>query len=131
LQRLDTGFDLAQVVAEYSSLRDAILEVWEGEMLPLPERGSTRVLHQAIDQSITLSIERFTDEQIRAARALDRIATASLESQDLDDLLRRFLLVLTETMPTVDTAAILLRTGDVLQLRAAVGLLREVELGFS
>ena len=131
LQRLDTGFDLAQVVAEFSLLRDAILELWEREILPLADGGSTRILHRAIDQSISLSIERFSDEQTRATRALDRIATASLESQDLDDLLRRFLTVLTETMPTVDTAAILLRTGDVLRLQAAVGLLREVELGFS
>jgi len=131
LQRLDTGFDLAQVVAEYSLLRDAILELWERESLSLSETGSTRILHRAIDRSICLSIERFSDEQIRAARALDRIATASLESHDLDDLLRRLLIVLTETMPAVDTAAILLRTGDVLRVRAAVGLQREVELGFS
>jgi signal transduction histidine kinase len=131
LERMESGFDLAQVVAEYSLLRDAILELWERETLPPSERGSTRMLHQAIDQSISLSIERFTDEQIRAARALDRIATASLESHDLDDLLERLLVVVTETLPAVDTAAILLRTGDHLRVQAAVGLQREVELGFS
>jgi signal transduction histidine kinase len=130
-QRLDTGFDLGQVVAEYSLLRDSILELWERERMPLSEKGATRILHRAIDQSISLSVERFTDAQIRTARALDRIATASLESHDLDDLLRRLLLVVTETMPAVDTAAILLRTGDALTVRAAVGLEREVELGFS
>jgi len=129
--RLDSGFDLGQVVAEYSLLRDAILELWERETLPLSERGTTRILHRAIDQSISLSVERFTDAQIRAARALDRIATASLESQDLDDLLRRLLVVVTETVPAVDTAAILLRAGDVLSVRAVVGLERDAELGLS
>jgi PAS domain S-box-containing protein len=129
-QRLDTGFDLRQVVAEYSLLRDAILELWERE--PVIDRNAARILHQAIDQSISLSVERFTQAQIRAARALDRIATASLESHDLDDLLRRLLLVLTETMPAVDTAAILLRTDDDrLELRAVVGLEPELARGFS
>jgi signal transduction histidine kinase/PAS domain-containing protein len=131
LQRLETGFDLAQVVAEYSLLRDAILELWEQEPISFLDRVAARVLHRAIDQAISLSVERFTHAQIRAARALDRIATASLESHDLDDLLRRFLLVFTETMPAVDTAAILLRTDDRLTVRAAVGLEREVEVGFS
>jgi PAS domain S-box-containing protein len=130
-QRLDTGFDLGQVVAEYSLLRDAILELWEREPLSFLDRSAARILHRAIDQSISLSVERFTQAQIRAARALDRIATASLESQDLDDLLRRLLMVLTETMPAVDTAAILLRRGDRLVTRAAVGLERDVERGFS
>jgi PAS domain S-box-containing protein len=128
-QRLDTGFDLRQVVDEYSLLRDAILELWERE--PVLDRSAARILHRAIDQSISLSVERFTQAQIRAARALDRIATASLESQDLDDLLRRLLLVLTETMPAVDTAAILLRADDALKVRAVVGLEPDLEHGFS
>jgi signal transduction histidine kinase len=130
-QRLETGFDLGQVVAEYSLLREAILELWEREAMPLTDRASMRVLHRAIDRSISLSVERFTQAQLRTARALDRIATASLESHDLEDLLRRLLVVMTETMPAVDTAAILLRSGDVLRVRAAVGLERDLELGFS
>jgi signal transduction histidine kinase/PAS domain-containing protein len=130
-QRLDTGFDLGQVVAEYSLLRDAILELWDQEPLSFLDKAACRVLHRAIDQCISLSVERFTRAQIRAARALDRIATASLESHDLDDLLRRLLLVLAETMPAVDAAAILLRAGEMLTVRAAVGLEGEVELGFT
>jgi PAS domain S-box-containing protein len=130
--RLDTGFDLAQVVAEYSLLRYAIVELWERAHAPFVDRDASLILHLAIDQSISLSVERFTEAQLRAGRALDRIATASLESHDLDDLLRRLLDVVLETMPAVDTAAILLREdGDMLRVRAAVGLEREVELGFS
>jgi PAS domain S-box-containing protein len=130
--RLDSGFNLGQVVAEYSLLRSAILELWERANVPLAERGSSLILHRAIDESISLSVEKFTQAQLRTGRALDRIATTSLESHDLDDLLRRLLAVVLETMPAVDTAAVLLREqGDSLRVRAAVGLEREVECGFS
>jgi PAS domain S-box-containing protein len=127
--RLDSGFNLAQVVAEYSLLRYAILALWERENVAAADRGGSLILHRTIDESISLSVERFVQAQVRAGRALDRIATASLESHDLDDLLRRLLDVVLETMSTVDTAAILLREGDLLRVRAAVGVEREVELG--
>ena len=71
------------------------------------------VLHRAIDRAISLSVERFAEAQGRAERALNRIANASLESHDLDDLLRRLLVVVIETVPAVDTAAILLREDGV------------------
>jgi len=129
--RLETGFDLGQVVVEYSLLREAILDLWERQTFPSPDKAAARFLHRAIDRSISLSVDRFAQAQSRAARALDRIATASLESRDLDDLLGKLLRVLIETMPAVDTAAILLRENDLLRVRAAVGLEREVELGFT
>jgi signal transduction histidine kinase/putative methionine-R-sulfoxide reductase with GAF domain len=130
-QRLDSGFDLGRVVTEYSLLRDAILELGEHDSTPVAEPGAVRILHRAIDRAISLSIDRFAGAQSRAAGALDRIANANLESRDLDDLLRRLLAVVIETMPAVDTAAILLREHDILRVRAAVGLEREVELGFT
>jgi PAS domain S-box-containing protein len=129
--RLDRGFDLAQVVSEYALLRDAVVHLWNEEETSAAERGAVRILHRAIDDSISFSVDRFTAAQTRAARALDQIATASLESADLDDLLRRLLLVLIETIPAVDTAAILLREGDSLRVRATVGLERDVDLGFA
>ena len=129
--RLDSGFDLGEVVVEYSLLRDAILEVRERDSTMAIDRGAVRILHRAIDRSISLSVERFAEGQGRAERALDRIANASLESRDLDDLLRRLLVVVIESVPAVDTAAILLREDSVLRVRAAVGLEREVELGFT
>lgn len=130
-QRLDTGFDLAQVVLEYSLLRDSILRLWEKEGSSPAARSGYRVLHRAIDDSISLSVDKFTSAQARAARALDRIATASLESQDLDDLLRRLLQVLIEMIPAIDTATILLRDGDLLRVKATVGLDGELDGDFS
>lgn len=130
-QRLDTGFDLAQVVLEYSLLRDSILRLWEKEGSAPAERTGSRVLHRAIDDSISLSVDKFTNAQARAAQALDRIATASLESQNVDELLRRLLLVLIEMIPAIDTATILLRDGDLLRVKATVGLDRELDEGFA
>src|SRR5205085_2161855 len=46
---------------------------------------------------------------------------------NLDELLQRLLHVMKETTAAVDTTAILLREGDLLRVRAAVGLGREVE----
>ena len=129
-QRLDSGFELGRVVVEYSLLRDAILELMDRDTAGV-DPGSVRILHRQIDQAISLSVERFAEVQGRAERALDRIANASLESHDLDDLLRRLLVLVIETVPAVDTAAILLREDGVLRVRAAVGLEREVELGFT
>ena len=131
VDRLDGGFDLSRVVVEYSLLRDAIMQLGQRERTAALDPSTVRSLHQAIDRAISLSVERFAEAQRRAQRALDRIANASLESQDLDDLLRKLLAVVTETVPAVDTAAILLRDDDLLKVRAAVGLDREVELGFT
>jgi len=131
VQRLDRGIELAEVVAEYSILRDTILHLWERAAAPASLLAATRVLHRAIDDCVATSIEQFTEVHDRAARALDRLASATLESRDLDDLLSRLLFVLLETMPAIDTAAILLREGDRLRVRAAAGLERDVETGWS
>lgn len=131
LQRLDRGFDLEQAVAEYRLLRDTVLRIWEREAPPGLRRGSVRPVNDAIDRAIELCVERFTETQQRTTEALDRIAAAGLESQDLDELLRRLLVALVDSMPQIDTTAILLREGDTFRVRAAAGLNREVEVGFS
>jgi len=131
LHRLERGFELAQVVSEYSLLRDSILRRWEAEATRLSEPGAERALNRAIDESISLSIERFTQAQARSVDAMDQIATASLESHDLEDLLHRLLLILIGTIPAIDTGAILLREGDSLRVGAAVGLEREVNFDLS
>ncbi len=129
--RLQSGFDLGRVVVEYSLLRDAILELKQSDPTAVVDPGGVRILHRAIDRAISLSVERFAEAQGRGERALERIAEASLESRDLDDLLRRLVVVVVEAVPAVDTAAILLREDRLLRVRAAVGLEREVELGFT
>jgi signal transduction histidine kinase/putative methionine-R-sulfoxide reductase with GAF domain len=131
LQRLESGYDLSQVIIEYALLRDCIARAWDRELTPPAERGALRGLHRAIDRSISVSVQRFREAHDRATRALDRIALTSLESRNLEDLLGKLLRVLVDTVPAIDTAAILLREGDRLRLRAAVGIPRLVEEGHS
>jgi PAS domain S-box-containing protein len=67
----------------------------------------------------------------RALRGLDRIANVALDAGSVSELLMRLLQVLVQTLPAIDTAAILLREGECLRLRAAVGLEGEVDAGFT
>ena len=78
-----------------------------------------------MDRAIAASIDRYTFARDRTLKALDRISAAALEARRLDDLLQRLLEVMVETTAAVDAGAVLLRDGDQLVLRAAVGLAGE------
>jgi signal transduction histidine kinase len=122
LTRLGEGLDLSQVVIELAVLRDCILEVWDQERAPGSARPEIRFLNRSVDRAIAASIDRYTKARDRTLKALDRISAAALETRRLDDLLQRLLEVMVETTAAVDVGAILLREGDHLVLRAAVGL---------
>ena len=126
LERLGEGFDLTEVVFEFSVLRDCITRLWEERFASHNELLEFRVLNRAIDRSVSASIDRYTRARDRTLQAVDRIANAALESRSLDDFLGRLLGVLVETTAAVDTATILLRDGDVLHVRASFGLEEEV-----
>jgi PAS domain S-box-containing protein len=126
IERLGEGFDLAQVVIELSILRDCIMRLWHARLQDSGHVLELRVLHQAIDKAVTASIDRYTKARDRTLQALDRIANAALESRTLDAFLQRLLSVLVETTAAVDTATILLREGEVLHVRASIGLEDEV-----
>jgi PAS domain S-box-containing protein len=126
-ERLEEGFDLGQVVTEYRMLRACILRLWARHVVAAEQLRDLQALDEAIDISIGASIDRFTRARDRTLRALDRIATEAFGSRSLDELLRRLLRVMQETTSAVDTTAILLREGNILRVRAAVGLGRETE----
>jgi len=133
-QRLDVGFDLAAVVAEYTALRATITRHLFQECDATAATCSPHVLlvlNQAIDTAVSASVERYTFARDRTLGAIDRIATASLESKNIDDLLERLLRVFVETTASVDTVAIFLRDGDEYRARAAIGLEQEVVEGYS
>jgi PAS domain S-box-containing protein len=126
LARLEEGFDLLEVIDEFGVLREVLHEVLRdsGEELGLDEIG---VLERAIHTAVKDSVERYTDVRERTLQGFDRIGAAALESQSLDDLLRRLLVVLHETTPSIDMSSIYLREGDMLRVRATAGMGREVE----
>ncbi|MDQ3340207.1 MAG: PAS domain-containing protein [Myxococcota bacterium] len=128
VERLDDGFDLSQVIAEYGALRDCIMQMWRNDSAG---ESSTRALHQAIDRAIGASVQRFTLARDRTLVALDRISSAALETRTLEELLDRLLRVFLETTAAVDTATVLLLDGDVLRVRASVGLEAALAHGWS
>lgn len=118
---LEESHGLAQVVTEYGILRDCIVQVWSAEALDHTDSSSIRALNQAIDHAIAASVQRYTLARDRTLESLDRISAAALETRSLDDFLGRLLGVLLETTAAADIAAILLREGDRLRLRAFAG----------
>lgn len=129
--RLDEGFDLPQVVSEFTILRDCIMRLWQESVADASHVEELRAVNLAIDKAVSASVDRFTRSRDRTLTALDRIASEALESRSLDDLLQRLLKVFVEFTAAVDTAAILIREGDLLRVRAALGLHRERELGLT
>jgi PAS domain S-box-containing protein len=129
-ERCDEGYDLEEVVAEYSVLRDCILRMWF-EDAALEDTTGPRVLHQAIDQAVTESVQRFTQARDRTLTALDRISSAALETRSLGELLERLLQVFLETTAAVDSAVIMLIDQDVLRVRASVGVERDLNSHWS
>jgi PAS domain S-box-containing protein len=129
--RLEEGFDLPQVVSEFTILRDCITRLWEQSVVNPSHIDELRVVNKAIDNAVGASVDRFTRARDRTLIALDRIASEALESRSLDDLLQRLLKVFVEFTASVDTAAIVIREGDLLRVRAALGLNRESEVGLT
>ena len=129
LARLAEGFDLQEVIGEFRVLRHAIFEVFSDPTVGILHFQELRVLDDAIDDAIADSVDQYTQVRDRTLQGFDRVTTAALESTSLDDLLRRLLSVLHETTPSIDASSIYLREGDLLHLRAAVGMGREVEEG--
>jgi PAS domain S-box-containing protein len=120
--RLARGFDLDEVVTEYGLLRRCILEFWEREIAPTIDLAEVRRLDDAIDRSVTDAARRYARARERMLRALDRISEAALGSQDLDRFLDELLQATVQSTEAVDCAVVMLREGDRLCLRAAVGL---------
>jgi signal transduction histidine kinase len=122
LMRLEEGYDLGEVVTEYAVLRETILRHWERHGTVAAAPAELRILNRAIDYAISVSVARFNTVRERTLRALDRISAAALGTDNLETFLPALLLVLKETTPAVDWAMLLLREGDALVVRAAVGL---------
>jgi GAF domain-containing protein len=120
--RLEQGYDLREVVHEYAILRDCLAEQWRRANVDASDERfeDLSVVHRAIDQAISASVERYAQASSRTLKALDKIATAAASSRDLDDLLLRILVVLQELVPSVDSGAVWLRDGERLRVRAAV-----------
>lgn len=130
LERLDEGFDLRDVAAEYGLMREVILGLLEQDLALLPQ-GELVLLNQAIDRAVNRSVESYTAARSRTLQALDRISTAALGARDLGTLMTDLLDVMMETTEAVDSAAILLLEQGRLWVRGAVGRAQRDTVGTS
>jgi signal transduction histidine kinase len=121
LERLEVGYDLAEVVEEYSVLRRCITELAFSRHTPALRSGELPRLHEAIDMAISTSVTRYTEARERTLRALDRISSAALVHHDVESLLPGTLDAFLETTAAVDTVALSLREDGELRIRAAFG----------
>ena len=126
LRRLREGAALREVILEIAGLRKRIADLWEGERPGDQPGAAMRLLNQVVDSVIVASSERYLAARDRTLQALDRVSSVAFESRRVDDLLQRLLLVIIEPAAAVDTGSILLREGDDLVVRAAVGLDEEL-----
>src|SRR5438067_4898867 len=121
LERLEVGYDLAEVVEEYSVLRSSITELAARLHTPALRSIELPRLHQAIDKAIATSVVHYTAARERTLRALDRISSAALVHHDVESLLPRTLDAFLGTTASVDTVALALIDDGSLTVRAAVG----------
>ncbi len=121
LERLEVGYDLAEVVAEYGILRRCITELASHTHTPALRSAELPRLHEAIDQAIATSVVRYTEARERTLRALDRISSAALVHHDVESLLPTTLDAFLGTTASVDTVALALRENGSMRIRAAVG----------
>jgi PAS domain S-box-containing protein len=61
--RLDQGFDLGQVVAEYAVLRDCIVRLWAAEAGGGIDPMGLRALNQAIDRAIAAAVQGLAQQR--------------------------------------------------------------------
>jgi len=71
VERLEMGYDLADVVEEYSLLRSCILEMAAEEHTPAVRSNELPRLHRAIDLAIALSVQRFEQAAAELRSKLD------------------------------------------------------------
>jgi signal transduction histidine kinase len=133
--RVTQGYGVSQVVHELSLLRSLVLRMWRTADArsatanaddPEGERWSALV-----DRVIEESISQYVDTRTRILEAFEQIADAAFNIDDLNAFLQRLVEIFSSNAPSLDSVAILLREGDRLFVRAAIGLESELREGYS
>ena len=130
LNRLDTGYDLPELANEYALLRRVIFGLLS-ERAPQLVTGSFEVVGAAIDDSLAESVDYYVSVRHRTLEALDQVAQVVTAPGELDAILHRLLSVLMQTIPSVDAVTVLLRQGDVLRVKEALGVMAERDPSFT
>ena len=121
VERLESGYDLKEVVEEYGVLRQVIVSLFVSTGADAVRSAEMPRLHEAIDLAISTAVERYLMARDRTLIALDRLTTASLGNEGVEQFLIDALDILHDTTPAVDSSQVLLAEGPVLRVRAARG----------
>jgi PAS domain S-box-containing protein len=130
LHRLDTGFDLPEITQEYGLLRRVIFEL-VAERAPHLVIGGFDVVGTAIDESLSESVDYYVRVRHRTLEALDDVAQVVTGPGDIDTILHRLLSVVMQTIPSADGVTVLLRQGEILKVKDAIGVMAERAPSFS
>jgi len=131
LERLQSGFNLDQIVIEYGLLRRSILDLWEARVNAAIVVAELRTLDTGFDECIRQSTIQYAEAREKLLRALDRVSESALASAEVDPFLEKLLRVVLEGTEAAETCVILLREGDLLRVRAAAGLEEEIGRNYS
>ncbi|MBV9946996.1 MAG: response regulator, partial [Myxococcales bacterium] len=115
-----------------SGAADYITKPFEPEVLRARVRAFVDLYSQreAVHRSRIEARTRERDEAQRRLSAFERISTAALETTDLEVFLHTLLTIFVQAADSADSAAIMLRRGDELQARAAIGFPQDVVMHF-
>jgi signal transduction histidine kinase len=130
LHRLDTGFDLPDITHEYALLRRVIFTL-VAERAPQLVIGGFDVVGTAIDESLSESVDYYVRVRHRTLEALDEIAQVVMAPSEIETILHRLLSVVMRTIPSVDAVTVLLRQGEVLKVKEALGVMAERDPSFT
>jgi signal transduction histidine kinase/putative methionine-R-sulfoxide reductase with GAF domain len=130
VDRLAHGFELGDVVTEFRLLRRAVAKTIArnaGTELSVEER---EILDVALDEVVRQAIVEYATSRERVLQGLNEVSEAAARTTDLDSFLHALLQATVHTLPSVDTAAVLVRDDDTLRVRATIGLEEELMAGF-
>jgi signal transduction histidine kinase len=116
---------LEHVVRELALLRSCILRLWRIEY-PSVSVDDAEVLAGVVERAIERSVSRYFEQRSQLLTAMEEIAEVAFAFERFDDFLDGLLRIFMRFAPTMDSAAILLREGDNVTVRAAIGLEEEV-----
>ncbi|HVZ32661.1 MAG TPA: response regulator, partial [Polyangiaceae bacterium] len=100
---------------------DYVTKPFDAEVLRARVKAFVDLFQQreAVRQAQVALRTRERDDAMRRALVFERIATAALETADLAEFLRELLQILLSVSEVADSATILLRNGDELEVRAS------------
>jgi signal transduction histidine kinase/putative methionine-R-sulfoxide reductase with GAF domain len=129
--RPERAADPSRTVLGHALLRQAASAVWSRGRFDSLGADDIDDLHLALDAALAVAVGEEARGHARSMQAIDRVSAVALEARSTGELLQRLLQIILETTASVDTAAIMLREGDVLVTRAALGIEGEAALGTS